>query len=585
MTAQSTLMAKDFRYVLRVSKRSVVALIVFSFFINILMLTPLFYMMNVFDKAVSTGSFPTLISLALIAIFLYVTLAALEWVRSLVLEHIGIKMDALISPRLYQICFESESGAMGAERVGSQPLTDLNSLRQFIGSHSFTVLFDLPWVPMFVALMFFFHPSLAVVAAICMALSAGIAYVNQKLATKKLNTTSEKNRTISRHTQRNLRNAEVAMAMGIVAPLSAMWRVKQDEMLKGHMDATFVTSGFGATMRTLNMVMQSVAITTGAVLVLSQAISPGVMIAAALLLGKAIMPIQTAVSSWRSFVDAYGQYRRINSLLEQHAEKHEKMALPRIQGHVQLAGVTLTAPHSTKIILQEIFLDMRPGTATMILGASAAGKSTLLRVILGLCTPNLGYARIDGADTASYDREQLGPQLGYLPQDIELFDGSVSENIARFGGVDAEAVLQAAKDAGVHEMILSLPEGYDTLLDGSLGQLSPGQRQRIALARALYNRPALLILDEPNSNLDEHGEKALNGSIALMKDLGSTVILVSHRQTAMPFIDHVVVMDSGRIKIQGPREEIVAAARERMGQPQPPAQIVKVVAGSENSGT
>ena len=373
--------------------------------------------------------------------------------------------------------------------------------------------------------------------------------------------------------------------MGASKPLSVRWRAKQDEMLSEHLDAAFVTSGFGSAIRTLNMVMQSVAITTGAVLVLSQAISPGVMIAAALLLGRAIMPIQTAVSSWRSFVDAFGQFKRIEGLLQEHSQREAKMPLPKIKGHLKLGGATVTAPGTNKILLQEIFLDLRPGTATMILGASAAGKSTLVRVMLGLWPTDIGYARIDGADAFNYDRTELGPQIGYLPQDIELFDGTVSENIARFGDLDSQAVIPAAKDADVHELVLALAEGYDTLLSGDMGQLSPGQRQRIALARALYKRPRLLVLDEPNSNLDEDGERALNNAIKLMKELGSTVVIVSHRQTAMPLIDHVVVMDSGRIKIQGPREEIVAAARERASQKQASAQIVKVVAGAENPGT
>tara|TARA_A100001015_G_scaffold321106_1_gene450156 strand:+ start:1350 stop:3089 length:1740 start_codon:yes stop_codon:yes gene_type:complete len=553
---------KALQEALVICRRSFIAVGVFSFFINFLMLTPVFYMINVFDKAVATNSVPTLVALAVIALLMYLVLGLLEWLRSVVLIHIGSRLDVILAPRIYALCFRAESGNLNL-RAGGQPLADLSALRQFLATPTAAVIFDLPWIPLFLVLMYLFHPSLAILAFICMVIMGVLAFANQRASTSGLQEANRLSGGIATQTQRNLRNAEVAAAMGMMAPLTQRWRQNQNEMLEVQSAASGTASGYAATIKVLAVVMQSAAITTGAVLAMAQEISPGVVIGAALLLGKTLQPVQQGVSSWKSFVDAREQYHRLNDLLASFPPEGEKMSLPSIEGRIMAHQVVVIPPGAETPTVKNVSFSLVPGTITMILGPSAAGKSTLVRALLGLWPTASGVVRIDGSEAQYCNREELGPQIGYLPQDIELFDGSVADNIARFGDLDPDLVIRAAQDADVHQMILGLPEGYDTVITGSQGLLSPGQRQRIALARALYGRPKLLILDEPNSNLDELGERALNQSIARMKEQGSTVIMVSHRQSSLSLADYVIILDAGQITDAGPREEVVERAQAR----------------------
>lgn len=538
----------------------------FSFFTNMLMLTPMFYMINVFDKAVGTGSFSTLMSLILIAVFLYTILALLEWTRARVLVFVASRLDYVLAPRVYHLCFESESGGISGQGIGSRPLSDLNSLRQFISGSAVLALFDLPWLPVYLVVMLLFHPTLAVVGLVCMVILIVLAIANQKTTTEGLKEANSAAAKISLQTQRNLRNAEVASAMGMFSALEHRWRDDQDKMLAVQEKTSNKASGYTASIKTMTTAMQSAAITTGAVLVMQQQISPGVMIGAAMLLGRSLAPIQQAVTSWKGFIEAREQYSRLNSLLEEFPPADDKMPLPLIHGNLLAKDAVVVAPGGETPILVNINFAIPAGATVMVLGQSAAGKSTLVRTILGLWPTLQGEMRIDGAEASSYDREEMGPQIGYLPQDIELFDGTVAENIARFTEVVPELVVQAANDAGIHEMILSLPKGYDTVISGQRGSVSPGQRQRIALARALYKRPKLVVLDEPNSNLDEVGEQALNSAIETLKAAGSTVVLVSHRQGAVPLSDYIIIMEAGRITEQGSRADVVARAQARRDQ-------------------
>lgn len=551
---------------LRLCRQSFLAVFVFSFFTNMLMLTPMFYMINVFDKAVGTGSFSTLMSLILIAVFLYTILALLEWTRARVLVFVASRLDYVLAPRVYHLCFESESGGISGQSIGSRPLSDLNSLRQFISGSAVLALFDLPWLPVYLVVMLLFHPTLAVVGVVCMVILLVLAIANQKTTTEGLKKANSAASKISLQTQRNLRNAEVASAMGMFSALAHRWRDEQDKMLAVQEKTSNKASGYTASIKTMTTAMQSAAITTGAVLVMQQQISPGVMIGAAMLLGRSLAPIQQTVTSWKGFIEAREQYSRLNSLLDEYPPADDKMSLPLIHGNLLAKNAVVVAPGGETPILANINFAIPAGATVMVLGQSAAGKSTLVRTILGLWPTLQGEVRIDGAEASSYDREDIGPQIGYLPQDIELFDGTVAENIARFTEVDPQLVVQAANDAGIHEMILSLPKGYDTVISGQRGSVSPGQRQRIALARALYKRPKLVVLDEPNSNLDEVGEQALNSAIETLKAAGSTVVLVSHRQGAVPLSDYIIIMEAGRITEQGSRADVVARAQARREQ-------------------
>lgn len=544
-----------------ICRRSFVAVAVFSFGVNILMLTPMFYMINVYDKAVATGSLPTLFSLVIVAAFLYLVMGLLEWARSRVLVRIGSRLDLLLAPRLYELCFRSHYDQPDIAPEGIRPLSDLNSLRQFMAGPSVAVLFDLPWTPLFVVLMFLFHPVLALVAIICIVVMSCIAIANQRATTYALQKANSQASGISLQNQRNFRNVEVVSAMGMLTPLTAKWRKRQDAMLHTQSAASWTASGYSAAIKTLSLAMQSAAITTAAILAMAQEITPGVIIGAALLLGKTLQPIQQAVSGWKGFVDARDQYRRLNDLLRAFPPQPDKMSLPDITGKISADDVEVCAPGGQSPILKSVSFEIEPGSTVMIVGSSAAGKSTLVKAMLGIWPTSNGHMRIDGTEAHYYDRAALGPQIGYLPQGIELFEGSVADNIARFDAPDSESVILAAQDAGIHELVLSFPEGYDTLIGPGGIMLSPGQQQRIALARALYRRPKLLIMDEPNSNLDDAGENALNRAISIMKAAGSTVVLVSHRKTAIPLADVIIVMEHGRVKEQISKDVVLQRAR------------------------
>lgn len=544
-----------------ICRQSFIAVAVFSFGINILMLTPLFYMVNVFDKAVATGSLPTLFSLVLVAIFLYVVLGLLEWARSRVLIRIGSRLDLLLAPRLYEICFRIRHDNTGSTPRSIQPLSDLNALRQFIAGPSVAVLFDLPWTPFFILLMFLFHPVLALVAIIGIVIVTLIALANQRSTTANLQDANNKAALISLDNQRNIRNVEAISAMGMLPPLSEKWRVAQDAMLRVQSTASWTASAYSASIKTLGLAMQSAAITTAAILAMAQEITPGVIIGAAMLLGKTIQPIQQAVSGWKGFVDARDQYQRLDRLLKDAPPPVNKMVLPDITGKISATNAEVCAPGSESPILKEISFTIEPGSTVMVIGPSAAGKSTLIKAILGLWPTSNGDIRIDGTEAHYFDPDKLGRQIGYLPQGIELFEGSIADNIARFSLPEPDSVILAAKDAGIHDLILSLPEGYDTVIGSRGVRLSPGQEQRVGLARAVYKRPTLLIMDEPNSNLDEAGEKALNQAIATMKRAGSTVVLVSHRRTAIPLADEIIVLERGRVRETISREMVLERSR------------------------
>ena len=555
----------NFEEALGLCKRSLVAVFVFSLGCNLLMLTPIFYMINVYGKALTANSMPTLISLATIALFLYLILWLLELVRTRVLIYVSSRLDALLAPRLYEICFASEAGRFN-EKLGTRPLADLIGLRNFATGPGALILFDLPWIPLYMAIMLMFHPVLAIVGVICMVIMFFMALANQKATSKKLAAANLVASTIQKQTDKNLRNAEAATAMGMKSALMGRWRTLQDQMLGSQVEASAASAVFSSALKVMTLIMQSIAITTGAVLAMQQEISPGVMIGAAMLLGRALQPIQMGVTGWKSFVDAREQYERVNNLLVEIAEEQNPMSLPAISGSVEAQQLTVIPPGAKETVVGNVSFSITAGSLVLIMGPSAAGKSTLIRAILGLWQPIKGTVRLDGAEAHLYNREEIGPQIGYLPQDIELLDGTIAENIARFGEIDSEAIISAAREAGIHQMILDLDNGYDTIVAGDRGKLSPGQRQRIALARALYKKPKLVVLDEPNSNLDEEGERALLQALKSLKANGSTVFMVSHRQGAIPISDYMLILRNGAVERQGPTPKVVAEIQEIMAQ-------------------
>ena len=558
-------------------QQSLIAAAVFSGIANLLMLVPAFFMLNVYDKAIGANSQSTLAVLSLITLLMFLGLAAMEVVRSRMLVAIGRKIDKLIGPLVYKATFQNALRT-GTTNANTQPLNDFMGLRQFVSGNGAITVFDTPWMPIYLFVMFMFHPVLGWLGVGAALLMLALAIMNQKVTAERLQKANALSQENLNFTAGAIANAEAAAVMGMLPAIQKTWESRQDAALEVQGVASNWGGFFAAVTKTFRLAIQSAAIAVGALLVLQQEISPGMLIAGSILIGRALQPIELAVASSKGFIDAKGQYQRLKMLFEATDWTTERMSLPKLQGGVSANGATIVPPGTQTPALRDSTFNITPGTTCVVIGPSGAGKSTLIRGVLGLWPASSGDFRIDGAESSHYSRAELGPQIGYLPQAIELFDGSVSANIARQGEVDSELVLRAARDAGIHEFILSLPDAYDTELGRKSGvMLSPGQKQRVALARALYNRPTLVVLDEPNSNLDKAGEEALNQAIAILKDAGSTVIIVSHREEALRLADQLIVVSSGSVVDSGPSAEVfarlrqqAAASRTESQQKQPP---------------
>ena len=566
----------DWRRLLKNScQGSFIAAAVFSGIANLLMLVPAFFMLNVYDKAIGANSIPTLVVLSVITLLMFLGLGSMELLRSRMLVAISVKIDKLIGPLVYQAMFQNALKA-GARAAATQPLTDFMALRQFVSGSGTITLFDAPWMPIYVVVMFLFHPVLGWLGVSAALLMLVLVIMTQRVTASRLqkaNVLAQDNLTF---TTDAIANAESAAVMGMLPAIQKTWVSRQDAVQEEQEIASNWGGLFSSLTKTFRLAIQSAAIGVGALLVLQQEISPGMLIAGSILMGRALQPIELAVASWKGFMEAKGQYQRLQALFEATDWKADSMPLPKLRGAVSANDATIIPPGTQTPALRDSTFNITPGSICVVIGPSGAGKSTLIRGVLGLWPTHVGDIRIDGAESSHYGRTELGPQIGYLPQAIELFEGSVSANIARQGEVDPEQVLTAAKDAGIHNFILSLPDAYDTELGRKSGvMLSPGQKQRIALARALYKRPTLVVLDEPNSNLDKAGEEALNRAIATLKDAGSTVIIVSHREGALRLADQLIVVSAGSVVDSGSPKEVLARLRQRTAS-QPQSQSLKV---------
>ncbi|WP_336275049.1 type I secretion system permease/ATPase [Vreelandella indica] len=548
--------ATDLQRALKACKGSFLSVGFFSMFVNLLMLVPPLYMLQVYDRVLSTQSVDTLVMLTLVVVFLFMIMGGLELVRSRILVRVGNKLDTTINERLYGAMFRRSLVAQGGQ--SAQPLSDLTSLRQFLTGNGLFAFFDAPWVPVYLGVLFIFHPWLGVFATCAGIILLGLAIANEK-ATKKL--LAEAN---SEHIQAqnlansNLRNAEVLHAMGMLPGIMGRWSKRHHEFLSKQSQASDRAGALTNTSKVLRLLFQSLILGLGAFLVLQGEMTPGMMIAGSILMGRALAPIDQMIGGWKGFVSARGAYERLNELLTQIPGEERKMSLPAPQGVVALEGVAAAPPGSRMATIRGINFSVPKGEHVGIIGPSAAGKSTLARVLLGIWPSQVGDVRLDGGVITQYNRDEIGPYIGYLPQDIELFDGTISENIARFGNIDPQKVVDAAKKAGVHEMILELSNGYDTVISSNSGALSGGQRQRVGLARALYGNPVLVVLDEPNANLDEAGERALAMSIAQLKAEGATLFVISHRTSVLKNMDKLLVMKEGQVSMFGPRDQVLA---------------------------
>lgn len=534
----------------------------FSMFINILMIVPAIYMLQVYDRVITSGSVTTLVMLTLIMAMLLIAMGGLEWVRSRILVRVSNKIDFLLNRQVFDNSFKIALYSGGTQN-SSQPMQDLTSLRQFMTGNGLFAFFDAPWIPIYLAVMYVFHPWFGIIGLVSAIVLIILAFIGEKLTGKMLQQANQEAAAANGKMGKNLVNAEVVESMGMLGKMRALWQERQTNVLILQSTASDRAGILSTSSKTIRMLMQSIILGVGAYLTIQQQITPGLMIAGSILLGRALAPVDQMIGAWKSFIAARGQFNRLSDMLSNIPQEEDRMSLPAPNGNIQFEGVVVAPPGSRLTALKNITFTAQAGETVGILGPSAAGKSTLARALLGIWPAAAGKVRLDGADIFTWNREELGPHIGYLPQDIELFEGSISDNIARFGDVDAEQVVAAAKTAGVHHMILELANGYDTIIGAQGGGLSGGQRQRIGLARALYGKPTLIVLDEPNSNLDDVGEKALAGAIQVMKQRGATIFIITHRVSILSQVEKLLVLSQGNLQMYGPRDDVLKALQQQ----------------------
>jgi ATP-binding cassette subfamily C exporter for protease/lipase/ATP-binding cassette subfamily C protein EexD len=530
-------------------------IVVFSFFINLLFLVPAMFTLQVFDRVISSNSQETLVVLLIGTAVALVILLLLDYLRNRLQNVLGTIIDERLSPPVVRTVVAIAARTPHAPRT--EAVRDVASLRAVFSNNGLIALADAPWVVIYVAVIWMFHPILGMGAAFSATLMLVLAWLNDHVNRSSLEDLQKEGRRASMYVENSLRNAEVLQALGMTDKLLARWRTLQDRVTALHNSAGRSSVAFSASTRSVRQAIQIGMLSLGAYLVLTQQASAGIMIATTILLGRAVQPVEQLVGSWRLLIDARAAYQRLQELSKDFEENVERMTMPAPDGRLVAEGVSYRAPGSDKVILYNVAFSLAPGEALAIIGPSAAGKSTLARLLTGVWAPTTGTVRLDAADVAYWPRADLGPWIGYVPQDVELFEGSVADNIARLGMVDSEAVVTAAKRAGAHEMILSLAQGYDTPVGDHGAFLSPGQRQRIAFARALYGNPRLIVLDEPNSNLDGAGEIALAQALSGLRSEGVTSIVVTHRPSLIAHVDKTLVLEGGRVKQYGPAAEVM----------------------------
>ena len=532
-----------------------------SFFINLLYLVPAVFMMQVFDRVLPSNSQETLLVLLGGTMVALLLLLLIDYVRTRLQHVVGGLIEERLSPPVVSavVAAAARAGQGGA----ADGVRDVTALRTLFSANGLIALFDAPWVVFYVAVIWAFHPALGMGAALAALVMVGLAWLNDRLSRRSLDRLQQEGRRASHYVESSMRNAEVLQALGMTGHLLARWRELQGRIAAEQASTGRTSVAFATGTKILRQSIQIFMLSLGAYLVLSQLASPGIMIATTILLGRAVQPVEQLVGSWRLLAEARSAYRRLLELSSAFERGEPRVALPKPQGQLVIESLLYRAAGSEKAIVSGVALSLAPGEALAVIGPSAAGKSTLARLITGIWAPTTGCVRLDGADVATWPREALGPSIGYVPQDVELFDGSVADNIARLGKVDSEQVVAAAKRANAHELILGLPQGYDTQVGPQGSRLSPGQRQRVALARALYGQPRLLVLDEPNSNLDGEGEVALAQALSAVRKEGVTAIVVTHRPSLIAHVDKILVLAAGRVQQYGPAAQVMKAMREQ----------------------
>ena len=544
---------------LRQFRQALVGIGVFTAAINLLQLTGPLFMLEIYDRVLPGRSVPTLVAISVLALVMYGFQGILDIVRSRVLVRIAGSLDQSMAGRVFELAAKLP---LRAPTTGSfQPVQDLDRLRSFMSTVGPAAFFDLPWMPLYLGICFAFHPLIGWTA-----IAGGLVLVGITIATEHLTRQPARDASGIAEGRMGLaeasrRNAEVVQAMGMAGRLSKRWQEHNERHIVAQQRVADISSGMSAASRTLRMVIQSAVLAVGAWLVINQQATGGIIIASSILTSRALQPVEVTLAHWKGFLLARQSWRRLNALLSTIPAEPERMALPPPREALAVEGVTVSPPGANRIVVQGVAFELKAGQGLGVIGPSASGKSSLVRALVGVWPLLQGKVRIDGAALDQWSPEELGHHVGYLPQDMELFAGSVADNIARFEpDAPSERVIAAAQAAGVHEMILALPHGYETQVGDSGNALSAGQRQRIGLARALYGDPFLVVLDEPNSNLDRDGDEALTRAIQGVRARNGIAIVVCHRPSALAGVDTVLVMMGGRQQSFGPKEQVLQPA-------------------------
>ena len=539
----------------------------FSALINILYLTGSFYMLQVYDRVIPSRSIPTLIALSILVAALFAGQAALDYYRSSILLYMARSLDERLSPGIFRIITLAPMTPGGAA-TGTQPLRDLDMVRGFLAGGGPLGLFDLPWMPFYLGICFLFHPMIGVAALVGAVLLVSLTICAEIFTHKPI---AEATRCAAARNvlmEATRRNAEVIAALGMGRRLGALWEQSSRAHLDAQERASGVAGGLSAFTKAARTALQSGVLGLGAFLVIHGESTGGVIIASSIMTSRALAPIETVIAQWKSVGAARQGWKRLRQLLAAYPEPAEPLALEKPTRELLVEGVTLAPPGSARAVVTNMSFRIKAGSALGVIGPSASGKSSLARALVGIWTAQRGAVRLDGAALSQWSQESLGANVGYLPQDVELFAGTIASNISRFeANPDPGAVMRAAQQAGVHDLIVRLPEGYDTRIgEGGLA-LSGGQRQRVALARALYGDPFLVVLDEPNSSLDVEGEQALTQAILNVRERGGVAIIMAHRPSALATVDLVLAMANGEAKAFGPRDEVLRKVLRPVPQP------------------
>jgi ATP-binding cassette subfamily C protein len=562
-------------------RQAFVAVAVFSGMSNILMLTGAMFMLEIYDRVLPSRSVPTLVALLILAAGLYGAQAVIDAIRSRIMVRIGNSLDETMNARVYDAIVRLPL-KIGSKGDSTQPIRDLDAVRGFLSGAGPSALFDLPWMPLYLAICFLFHPYIGLTA-----LTGAIILVVLTVVTE-LRTRHPTRSATQFAAARNAlldasrRNAEAITAMGMTGRIAKRWSDLNRHYVAASGRASDVVGGLGSVSRALRMLLQSSILAVGAWLVIHQESTPGIIIAGSILGGRALAPVDLAIANWRGFVGARQAWQRLSRLLGHLPPQTAPMPLQAPTKTLVVQNAAVNPPGEQKIVCQDVNFTLTAGKALGVIGPTASGKSSLARMLVGVWTPARGNVRLDGATLDQWSPEVLGAHIGYLPQDVELFPGNVAQNIARFEDPpNPQAVLAAAQAAGVHDLIVNLPDGYETNVGERGNALSAGQAQRVALARALYRDPFLVVLDEPNSNLDAEGDEALTRAILGLRARGAIVIVVAHRPSAIAGVDYILVMAKGRQQQFGPKEEILNRVVQQPGAPQ---RNLKVVPGEGSAG-